>query len=401
MARHRHRSLRGRRARLLHVDRADPQRRRRRPGAVARRPPRRAGRAGAARCATCPGTTLECILAGCLNGFTDDEKDLLVRMSRAGNRPINWNVLGVSTLNPDGLSIAARRVRLRGRARRAGRRPHACPTPCGSACRSSREWSSTGCPAGGRCSRCRSPNGSARSMDPDVRRRLAEGAASPEAGVLGSVANWSRLQVIETFAPGEPRATRGASSVTSSPSAAATRSTCCSTSSLADDLRTGLEPRRLRRDRRRLRAARRSVARSAHRDRWVRRRRAPRHDVRRHLLDGAAQRGCPRVRRDLAGGSRPPAHRRAGPALRPHRSRPDRRRRHRRPGAVRPRRASATRPSESATTSPAARRASTPRPPASTRCSSTASPSSTTARSPARSPGTLLRSGRDTHTVTP
>ena len=24
-----------------------------------------------------PGTTLECILAGCINGFTDDEKDLL------------------------------------------------------------------------------------------------------------------------------------------------------------------------------------------------------------------------------------------------------------------------------------------------------------------------------------
>ena len=49
-----------------------------------------------------PGTTLECILAGSLNGFTDDEKDLFVRMSLAGNRPINWNVLSVSRLNPDG-----------------------------------------------------------------------------------------------------------------------------------------------------------------------------------------------------------------------------------------------------------------------------------------------------------
>ncbi|MHB1711570.1 MAG: amidohydrolase family protein, partial [Acidimicrobiales bacterium] len=49
-----------------------------------------------------PGTTLECVLAGSLNGFTDEEKDLLTRMSLAGNRPINWNVLGVSALNPDG-----------------------------------------------------------------------------------------------------------------------------------------------------------------------------------------------------------------------------------------------------------------------------------------------------------
>jgi len=36
--------------------------------------------------------------------------------------------------------------------------------------------------------------------DPEVRRRLAEGATSEEAGVLRHFAQWSRLQIAETFA---------------------------------------------------------------------------------------------------------------------------------------------------------------------------------------------------------
>jgi N-acyl-D-aspartate/D-glutamate deacylase len=37
--------------------------------------------------------------------------------------------------------------------------------------------------------------------DPEVRRRLKEGAASKEAGILGALANWHRLIFLETFAP--------------------------------------------------------------------------------------------------------------------------------------------------------------------------------------------------------
>jgi N-acyl-D-aspartate/D-glutamate deacylase len=48
------------------------------------------------------GTTLEAIVAGCINGFTDEEVELLAGMSRAARRPLNWNVLGVSSLNPTG-----------------------------------------------------------------------------------------------------------------------------------------------------------------------------------------------------------------------------------------------------------------------------------------------------------
>ena len=49
-----------------------------------------------------PGTTLELILPGCINGFTDDEVELMATLSLLANRPANWNVLGVSALNPEG-----------------------------------------------------------------------------------------------------------------------------------------------------------------------------------------------------------------------------------------------------------------------------------------------------------
>src|SRR5205823_4340134 len=36
--------------------------------------------------------------------------------------------------------------------------------------------------------------------DPEVRKRLAAGASSEEAGILRGLANWGRLQLVETFA---------------------------------------------------------------------------------------------------------------------------------------------------------------------------------------------------------
>src|SRR5688500_3110551 len=48
-----------------------------------------------------PGTTLEAITDGCLNGFSDDEIDLFTRMSVTANRPLNWNVLTIDAKAPD------------------------------------------------------------------------------------------------------------------------------------------------------------------------------------------------------------------------------------------------------------------------------------------------------------
>ncbi|HEY7439867.1 MAG TPA: amidohydrolase family protein, partial [Acidimicrobiia bacterium] len=47
------------------------------------------------------GTTLEAIIDGCLDQFSDDEIDLFVKMSVAGRRPLNWNVLTVDSRVPE------------------------------------------------------------------------------------------------------------------------------------------------------------------------------------------------------------------------------------------------------------------------------------------------------------
>jgi N-acyl-D-aspartate/D-glutamate deacylase len=47
------------------------------------------------------GTTLEAITEGCNHLFTDAEIDLFVEMSRAAQRPLNWNVLTLDAAAPD------------------------------------------------------------------------------------------------------------------------------------------------------------------------------------------------------------------------------------------------------------------------------------------------------------
>jgi len=46
------------------------------------------------------GTVLEAIVEGCLNGFSEEENDLLARMSATANRSLNWNVLSVAAGHP-------------------------------------------------------------------------------------------------------------------------------------------------------------------------------------------------------------------------------------------------------------------------------------------------------------
>jgi N-acyl-D-aspartate/D-glutamate deacylase len=47
------------------------------------------------------GTTLEAIVQGCLDTFSDEEVTLLTQMSAAAQRPINWNVLTVDAAAPE------------------------------------------------------------------------------------------------------------------------------------------------------------------------------------------------------------------------------------------------------------------------------------------------------------
>ncbi|MGE0880306.1 MAG: amidohydrolase family protein [Acidimicrobiia bacterium] len=61
-----------------------------------------------------PGTTLEAMMEGCIGRFTADEIELLATMSATARRPLNWNVLTVDAQDPtkvDHQLGAARRAR--------------------------------------------------------------------------------------------------------------------------------------------------------------------------------------------------------------------------------------------------------------------------------------------------
>ncbi len=47
------------------------------------------------------GTTLEVVVEGCLDLFSDEEVEFLTQMSLRGGRPVNWNVLSVDSADPE------------------------------------------------------------------------------------------------------------------------------------------------------------------------------------------------------------------------------------------------------------------------------------------------------------
>jgi N-acyl-D-aspartate/D-glutamate deacylase len=145
-----------------------------------------------------PGTTLEWIVAGCLNGFSDEEVDLLATLSLLADRPLNWNVLGVSALNAEG---TAHQLSASDAAAARGATVVALTMPHSMKIRLSFESGAIldGLP-GWRAVLAQSTDEKLRALsDPDVRRRLDEGAQSEEAGILRHLAVWDRLRFDETF----------------------------------------------------------------------------------------------------------------------------------------------------------------------------------------------------------
>jgi N-acyl-D-aspartate/D-glutamate deacylase len=145
-------------------------------------------------------TALEFIVPGCLNGFTTDELDLLADMSAAAGRPLNWNVLGVSSFNPNGHeSQLAAADHARGR----GGRVVALTLPHSMRIRLSFLTGTVldGLPGWAPVLALPVPERLAALRDPEVRRTMRDGAASDEAGILRALADWGRLEVVETFAP--------------------------------------------------------------------------------------------------------------------------------------------------------------------------------------------------------
>lgn len=147
-----------------------------------------------------PGTTLELILAGSLGRFSDAEMELMTAMSAGARRPLNWNVLGVSALDPDGWR---HQLKASDHAAERGGEVVALVMPHSMRIRLSflSGFVLDGLPGWAPVIRLPVDERITALRDPAVRRRLDEAAQSPEAGLLRGLANWSVLELAETFAP--------------------------------------------------------------------------------------------------------------------------------------------------------------------------------------------------------
>ncbi|OMC19009.1 amidohydrolase family protein [Mycobacterium sp. SP-6446] len=187
-----------------------------------------------------PGTTLEAIIAGCLSGFTDDDIALLTDMSKAADRPLNWNLLGVSAANPDGHE---RQLRAYEAAAQRGGRVVALTLPQAMKIRLSflSGFVLDGLPGWRDTMHLPVPERLAALADPQVRRRLADGAASKEAGMLRGLAQWDRLIIVETFAAENADATGRSVGEVAAARSGEPFDTLLDIV-IADELRTGLSP---------------------------------------------------------------------------------------------------------------------------------------------------------------
>lgn len=143
------------------------------------------------------GTSLEFITGGCLDGFTPAEVDLMTRMSVAAQRPVNWNVFTIDSLEPDRYE---NQLRLGREAAARGGRVVALtmPTLVGmtmsfltySPIHQLPGWRDVlSLPLDDRLAALRRP---------DVRQRLLAGSKSPEAGVFARVADFPNFRIGET-----------------------------------------------------------------------------------------------------------------------------------------------------------------------------------------------------------
>ena len=188
-----------------------------------------------------PGTTLEAIIPGCLSGFTDEDIALLTDMSVAADRPLNWNVLGVSAANPDGHEKQLRASEV---AAERGGRVVALTLPHATKIRLSflTGFVLDGLPGWREVMHLPVQERLRALADPQIRRRLNDGAHSEEAGILRGLANWERLIVVETFAPQNNDATGRSVGEVAAARGGEPFDTLLDIV-IADELRTGLTPR--------------------------------------------------------------------------------------------------------------------------------------------------------------
>ncbi|MEV6393644.1 D-aminoacylase [Streptomyces sp. NPDC051907] len=144
------------------------------------------------------GTQLEAIVAGCLDQFSDDEIDLFVEMSAAAGRPLNWNVLTIDAAVPERVP---RQLEPSERARKAGGRIVALTMPILTPMNMSL---GTFCalnliPGWGEILGLPVPQRIDRLRDADVRAEMLRRAGSKEAGVFRRLADFGRYVIGDTY----------------------------------------------------------------------------------------------------------------------------------------------------------------------------------------------------------
>lgn len=145
-----------------------------------------------------PGTTLETIVDGCINGFTDDEVQYLTEMSLAGRRPINWNVLTVDSREPERYQGQLRASEY---AAERGARivPLTMPILVGMNMSFLTHCALFLLPGWGDILRLPLEEKMAKLRDPEVRRFMNERAHSDEAGGLKRLINWDQYEIGDTY----------------------------------------------------------------------------------------------------------------------------------------------------------------------------------------------------------
>lgn len=144
------------------------------------------------------GTQIEAIVAGCLDQFSDAEIDLFVEMSAAAGRPLNWNVLTIDAAVPERVP---RQMSASERARKAGGRVVALTMPILTPMNMSL---GTFCalnliPGWGPILGLPVPERIAKLRDADVRAEMLRRAESKEAGVFRRLADFGRYVIGDTY----------------------------------------------------------------------------------------------------------------------------------------------------------------------------------------------------------
>ena len=145
-----------------------------------------------------PGTTLEYITDGCLQGFTEAEAERMAQMSVRARRPLNWNVLTVDGRDPDKI---AQQLRPSDRAAELGGRVVALtmPTLAGMNMNFATFCALWLLPGWREILDRPVPERIELLRDPEVRSRMDAAAKSPEAGVVRRLSGGGGYLVGDTF----------------------------------------------------------------------------------------------------------------------------------------------------------------------------------------------------------